>query len=297
MSNATAATGTVTGATAMPPTVRSGFGTMVRTLAVVAVTAAMLVFSGCAGPGSGGSASGEQFVDGGTQSGAHDWKAIAAAITADGKVNRAETEQAISEYWNCMAYNGFSGTYAMDLDIYHWTFLGSYGLNSDIAGDDGSPDTSGMSEDEAQRVFAEWNRSKEGQDAFNRYNRLMGERSAPCQPLADVEDMILASIDWDYYHRNKFDAIQRCIAANAPRYAERAQRVQYPVGTQEDGVYLLTKEFGLNGEQSADGDKFEQAREGTEEYRLSQCFVNPNGVRIMTFGTDASLHGMAAGTP
>ncbi|KAB8295430.1 hypothetical protein [Bifidobacterium avesanii] len=261
-----------------------------RSIAAMATALMALtpLLGGCAGLGD--NTANEQFVDGGAQTTARDWQAVADAITADGKVTRAETEQAITEYWNCMAINGFSGTYAIDLDVYHWSFLGSYGLNTDIVGDDGTPDTSGMDAEESQRVLAEWNRSKEGQAAFNRYVRLMGERKAPCQPLGDVEDAILSSIDWNYYQRNKFDAIQRCIAANAPTYADRARRVQYPTGPDADGEYQLIKEFGLYGESSPDGDKFMYAKAGTEEHRLRQCFNNPNGVPIVPFGADETLH-------
>lgn len=298
MSNATAATGSVTGAAAMPLTVRSGFGTMVRTLAVVAVTAAMLVFSGCAGPGSGGSASGEQFVDGGTQSGAHDWKTIAAAITADGKVSRTETEQAIEDYYQCLADNGFHGTYAVDLDISFWTLgIGSTALNTDVEGYRPLPERfrKDTFTEEDSAAWTQWMHSDEGKATLAATDRLFKERETPCKPFEEVRDLASSQADWAWYDRNEFDAIQRCIAANAPTYAERAQRVQYRFTDTMQGTSLLSEEFyGTSGEHWFD---FVSQPESSEAFKLSRCFDNPNGVPIRHFGTDASLHGMAAGTP
>lgn len=250
-------------------------------MAAIAAT----VFAMCAACGMPNqSASNERFVDGDIASANGNWQAIADAIMADGKVTRAETEQAIESYYQCMDENGFSGSYAIDLDIYYWVDGGSWGLDPDVPGYQRlperfqDPDASGTTQDD----FSTYLRSAEGKALMANNDKLEKEHREPCKVFDKVEEMAQAAVDWAAYDRRKFDAIVRCIAANAPAYADRARSVAYGSGDTSTGVMKLSEEFfGKGNEHWAE---FVSKPEGSEEYKLNQCFQNPNGVPMRYFG-------------
>ncbi|KAB8295429.1 hypothetical protein [Bifidobacterium avesanii] len=245
-----------------------------------AAVLAIFMLGGC---GSAPNEHNEQFVDGTAQSGGQ-WQAVADAITADGEVTRAETEQAIASYHQCLAQNHFSGNYRYDLDTYFWVNGGSYGLDADAPGYPGLPERFRKKDwtDEDDADFAAWMKSDEGRRRMDENRRIEEQYEAPCKPFDAVRDLASSQVDWAWYDRNKFDAIQRCIAANAPSYAERAKQVQYRYTDTMEGTALLTK--ALYGD-DADWPELANQPKTSEEYKLALCVENPTGAPMHYFGS------------
>ncbi|NMM99768.1 hypothetical protein G1C96_0346 [Bifidobacterium sp. DSM 109958] len=213
------------------------------------------------------------------------WRDAADAIMADGRVTRAETEQAFASYAQCMEEQGFYGDWSIDLDIYYWGKM-SYGLDPETPGYQPLPERFRKKDWTAQDYedFPEWFNSAEGQERERSNQRIVNERKAACAPFDEVEQMANAAVDWGSYDRAEFDAVVRCIAANAPRYADRARQVRYAFGDATSGMDALRDAFYGPLEQRDDA--FVDPPESSEERRVVDCFNNPNGVPTHYFGSD-----------
>lgn len=234
----------------------------------------------------GGSGTGERFVDSDAAASADDWQAMADAIMADGTVTRAETEQAIASHNQCLAQHHFSGSTGVDLDIYFWSKWGSYGLDPDAPGYPAMPAQFDDWDDPAVvEAYRQWSRTPKGKARDAAIMKLWDEYEAPCKVFDQVRDLAASQVDWAWYDRNEFDAIIRCIAANAPSYAERARSVPYRSTDTGEGMAALRDEFyGRNQEHAGD---FMNQPEGSEAYKLDRCFYDPTGVRMTYFGARA----------
>lgn len=245
----------------------------------VALTALILLTGACGQT----PAAQERFEDA-TASSVSRWRDTADAIMADGRITRAETEQAFSSYVQCMEEQGFVGEWSIDLDTHYWGQM-TYGLNPQTRGYQPLPERFRKVDwtDEDRDAFSIWLNSAEGRERERDNQRIADERRAACAPFDEVQEMAASAVDWSAYDRAEFDAIVRCITTNAPRYADRAQRVEYAFSDTRQGVQALHEEFS---EETSLG-----APKDGDERRVGDCFINPNGVPTHHFGPDGSNDG------
>lgn len=252
---------------------RIGVGTAVTAAAV----AMLIALAGCGES----SAGGEEFREADGTSGTY--RQMADQIMADGKVDRAEAEQAIASQYRCLAEHQISGEYYYDLDVYPWS-QGTMQLDTEVQWSIPRPERFNTTQwtDELSADFSEWLSTADGKAWNAKVQQEYDKRVAQCAMFDEVEDMVFSTIDWSHYEKAKFEAAQRCIATNAPNYRDRAAEVQW--GMADTSTANQQLEQAVTGSESGIV-ALANAAEGSEEWKLRECLGNnPNGKPTIAFG-------------
>lgn len=221
----------------------------------VGCLAPILLLSGCAGPPSGNA---EVFEEGTQVEQWSSYEDLVAQILADGKVSRAETEQALNALGQCLGEAGLAGEITYDLDTYPW-HQGSLHVPTSIVPALSDEDFN----DEAKRHAHE-------EESARQYE----ERRAKCATFDQVEEWVLSHADFSSYDKTRYDARVECIRTNAPSYADRISD-SWPRGV--EGLQRLSETF--TPIITTDGDS------GEDLEALTACMASA-GKKVIKIGTE-----------
>lgn len=217
------------------------------------VCAALAIAASCVACGS--VRAEERFIEGEESNGnAH--QALVDRILADGVVTRAETEQAMEGLVRCEVENGLNVTYAYNLDEYPW-IKGENGIAYD------SPDFVDYIRDP---------RSEEGKAIMKRHDEAYARARKACSMYNEVEDRVMADVDWERLAANRFDGTKQCLAS-----LPLADRIDPNLPRTEEGLAQLSAVYSL-----------ENLNELSKEDRIAvvNC-LNYGSAQVKTAGTFA----------
>lgn len=182
-------------------------------------------------PGCGMPTTGEQFLQGGSQN-SDQYENLASAVLSDGQLTDVELEQVYASLIQCYAEQGLAGEYAYDVKANAWVLAG-YGLSRS------HPEYTQMNDES----------SKEEQQAYKRATQALEKASSTCDGhFQKVQDLRLASVDFQALASREYDNMCRCLA-NAK--TDIADAIDSAWGHDEDGLSSL---YGLIDETLAAGD-------------------------------------------
>lgn len=134
-------------------------------------------------------------------------------ILADNSVSRAETEQAINAFAQCLSEHYITGVFTYDLDLYPWIDGGHQGLS------DSAPGYTPLTQE--QRSDPNWLDTEEAKQHDALWEQIYEKNASYCSMFNRVEQWIMANTDLDVYDRRQYEKKVQCIRNNAPLFADQ----------------------------------------------------------------------------